>query len=50
MVPLHLRTTTVHVTLAVAEQLVTDGVASWLPDRVGLVATAPLDVAALSLA
>jgi hypothetical protein len=40
MIPLHLRSTTVHVSREQAEQLVAKGVAEWLPGGVGLVAKA----------
>ena len=37
MIPLHLRSTTVHVSREHAEQLVAKGAAKWLPGGVGLV-------------
>ena len=37
MIPLHLRSTTIHVNREQAEQLVARGAAEWLPGEVGLV-------------
>jgi hypothetical protein len=50
MVPLHLRSTTVHVSVAQAERLVAEGVAEWLPGHHGLVTKAPIDPVQLALA
>lgn len=45
MIPLHLRSTTVHVSADHAELLVAKGVAEWLPGRFGLVTKPGLDPA-----
>jgi hypothetical protein len=49
MIPLHLTTTTIHVTPEQAQRLVASAVAAWLGDVPALLATRPRDADVLAV-